>query len=329
MSAAEPRGSALRRLTGVDPREFAGRLWGREVHLSRAAERADGSFADLFSLTAADELISSRGLRTPFLRMVRDGGTVPNRRFTSSGGVGASIADQVDDAKVRELFGEGVTMVFQGLHRTWSPIGDFVRRLAEELGHPVQANCYVTPPQHRGFDDHYDVHDVFVAQVHGHKEWRLHAPALVHPLRDQPWEHCKDEVRRAAAGPPLRVVTLAPGDCLYLPRGFIHSARALGGISAHLTLGVHPWTGHHVATALTDAALRRVAEEEAVRASLPLGVTLEDSDTVESVRAALLAAVAEVPVDQLRAALATMARSSMRMPPVSVFGSSQSEEVQA
>ena len=35
---------------------------------------------------------------------------------------------------------------------------------------------------------------------------------------------------------------LTPGDVLYLPRGFLHSATALGEISAHLTVGIHPVT---------------------------------------------------------------------------------------
>lgn len=321
--------SALRRLTGLDPRDFAERLWGRNIHLARGTDRDMDDFTDLFSLAAADELISSRGLRTPFLRMVRNGVTVPNHSFTSGGGVGASIADQVHDSKVRELFAGGATVVLQGLHRIWRPIGDFVRTLAAELGHPVQANCYVTPPQSRGFDDHYDVHDVFVVQVHGHKEWCVHAPVLIHPLRNQPWDDHKDAVRHAAVEPPLRVVTLAPGDCLYLPRGFIHSARALGGVSAHLTLGIHCWTGHHVATALADAALGHLAVAEEIRASLPPGATVEDTDAVESVRAALQTALAEVPIDQVRATLGAMSRNSMRAAPVSVFDPLPAEEVQA
>ena len=71
--------------------------------------------------------------------------------------------------------------MLQGLHRTWPPLVAFCQQLAAELGHPVQANAYVTPPQSQGFDDHYDVHDVFVLQVEGEKRWRIHAP--VHERR--------------------------------------------------------------------------------------------------------------------------------------------------
>ena len=66
--------------------------------------------------------------------------------------------------------------MLQGLHRTWPAIQAFTRRLVEELGHPAQVNAYITPESSRGFDPHYDVHDVFVLQVDGEKHWRVHAP---------------------------------------------------------------------------------------------------------------------------------------------------------
>ena len=39
----------------------------------------------------------------------------------------------------------------------------------------MQANAYITPPQNQGFSHHYDVHDVFVLQLAGEKEWTIHA----------------------------------------------------------------------------------------------------------------------------------------------------------
>ena len=85
--------------------------------------------------------------------------------------MGAGVADQVSDDKLVRLFADGATMVLQGLHRVWPPIIAFSQQLAAELGHPVQANAYVTPPQNQGFSDHYDVHDVFVLQIAGEKRW--------------------------------------------------------------------------------------------------------------------------------------------------------------
>ena len=152
-------------------------------------------------------------------------------------------------------------MVLQGLHRVWPPIIALCQQLAAELGHPVQANAYVTPPQNQGFSNHYDVHDVFVLQIEGEKRWQIHAPVLEAPLRDQPWNDRRAAVERRAQEPPLIEAVLRPGDCLYLPRGFLHAATALGGVSTHLTIGVHSWTRYALAEQLLSQALRTVAQD--------------------------------------------------------------------
>ena len=311
--------SALERLVAVDRATFAQEHWGRQALLTRAADLAH-PFTDLLDEAAVDELVSERGLRTPFLRVARSGQTLGEKSFTAPGGVGAGIADQLSDSKLVALFGQGATIVLQALHRVWPPIIDFVGALADELGHPVQANAYVTPPQNQGFDDHYDVHDVFVLQVAGTKRWRIHAPVWDAPLRDQPWTDRRAAVQRAAAEPPLIEAVLEPGDCLYLPRGFLHAATALGGVSTHLTLGVHTWTRYALAEQLTTQALAAVAQDAAVRGSLALGTdpTRPESlaDDVEQVRAALLEAVRTADLDGVTAALRRADRDSRRPAPV-------------
>ncbi len=185
-AAGDPRRPALRRCVAVEPAVFADAHWAERPLLSAAAA-LPGDFADLLTLDDVDELISRRGLRTPFLRIAKDGAVVDPARFTRSGGAGAEIADQVADDRVLDLFVDGATLVLQGLHRTWPPLIAFGQELQGELGHPVQVNAYVTPPENRGFAAHYDVHDVFVLQVAGEKRWVIHPPVLERPLRDQPW----------------------------------------------------------------------------------------------------------------------------------------------
>jgi hypothetical protein len=310
---------ALRRLVAEDVADFADRTWGREPLLSRGEELPQG-FGDLLSASAVDELVSERGLRTPFLRVAKDGTTLAERSFTAPGGVGASIGDQVSDDKLVQLFSGGATMVLQGLHRIWPPLVRFTQQLAADLGHPVQANAYVTPPQSRGFDDHYDVHDVFVLQVEGEKRWRIRRPVHPAPLRDQPWTDRRQDVERAAREDPLLDVVLRPGDSLYLPRGYLHAATALGGVSTHLTLGVHTWTRYSLAEELVTAALARVAEDEVLRASLPLGAVIEDAGTWEDdlglVRSAVQAAVRDVAAERVGGRISVRARAAQRAAPV-------------
>ncbi len=98
---------------------------------------------------------------------------------------------------------------------------------------------------------------------------------------------------------------LRPGDALYLPRGYLHSAVAQGEVSIHLTVGVHPLTAYDLARELIAAA----AADRELRRSLPLGLDVTDLDAVtDQVRAAakrLAAAVDGADQDQL----AVVARS--------------------
>ncbi|MEJ2888424.1 cupin domain-containing protein [Actinomycetospora aeridis] len=301
---------ALRRLVAGDLDEFAAGTWGREALLSRAADLAKHSphgpgetdhppaFGDLFDLAAVDELLSRRGLRTPFLRIAKQGTVVDSRQFTGEGGVGAEVSDQVRDDRVAALFAEGHTVVLQGVHRTWAPVADLVTDLAAELGHPAQTNAYVTPASSRGFSAHYDVHDVFVLQVAGTKRWHVHAPVHADPLRSQPWNDRADAVAARAAEEPLIDAVLEPGDALYLPRGYLHSATAQGEVSAHLTIGVHVLTRWAVVDALVDA----LTADPELRGSLPLGIDAADpaalAPHVEAVAARLAETLATPDADR-------------------------------
>jgi hypothetical protein len=195
----------------------------------------------------------------------------------------------VSSDAVLRLFADGSTVVLQGLHRLWPPLIEFADQLAADLGHPTQVNAYITPPSSRGFSPHYDVHDVFVLQVAGDKHWRIHEPVLADPLRSQPWNDRAAEVTAAAEGEPVIDAVLHPGDALYLPRGFLHSATALGEISAHLTIGIHPVTRWAAAESALDLVRTMAVADPELRGSLPLGVDLADPAAVRDDVAAVIA----------------------------------------
>jgi lysine-specific demethylase/histidyl-hydroxylase NO66 len=312
-------GSVLARLIAVDRDEFASQYWGQQPLLSPAADLR-GGFAELLDANAIDELVSQRGLRTPFLRVARNGATLADKAFTAPGGVGAGIADQVSEDRLVKLFADGSTLVLQALHRTWPPVLEFCQRLAAELSHPVQANAYVTPPLNQGFSAHYDVHDVFVLQIDGEKQWRIHSPVLVSPLRDQPWNDRRADVEKRAEEQPLIKEVLKPGDCLYLPRGYLHAATALGGVSTHLTLGIHVWTRFALAQQLVEQALRTAAEDPVIRTSLPLGVDVTDLSEMRpdfDVVAAILAdAIKHSDIARMSESLLQQARQNQRAAPI-------------
>ena len=166
----------LSRCVATDTGMFASRILGPQARCSAAPSALPRDFSDLLSPTAVDELIAERGVRAPFIRLAKTGDVLARDCYIGPAGFGAEMPDQVDSAKVLAEFAAGATIVLQGLHRLWPPLIDFVRGLVDDLGHPVQANAYVTPPDARGFDPHYDVHDVFVLQAAGEKRWTVHEP---------------------------------------------------------------------------------------------------------------------------------------------------------
>jgi hypothetical protein len=323
-SQTSARASALGRCICVPADVFARKYWAAGP-LYSAAGTLPRDFADLFSPAAADELLTDRALRTPFIRMAKEGSVLAADCFTASGGFGAHIADQVDPAMVLREFAAGATIVLQGLHRTWPAVQTFTRDLIAELGHPAQVNAYITPESNRGFDAHYDVHDVFVLQVSGEKHWRIHAPVRTHPRADEPWSQYRAAVQARAREEPVLDVVLRPGDALYLPRGWLHSAVARAGTSIHLTVGVASYTGADVVRELMAA----VAGSEELRAPLPIMGSAAPRDdagadevttAVQDVTAALLAALRSAPAaapDRIASALGRKLRSQTRPEPVS------------
>jgi ribosomal protein L16 Arg81 hydroxylase len=267
--------SVLSRCLATDRQTFATEYWGRKPLLS-PADALPRDFGDLLSPDTVDELIAERGVRAPFIRLAKEGDVLARDCYLGPAGFGAEMPDQVDSAKVLAQFAGGATIVLQGLHRLWPPVIDFVRQAVDELGHPVQANAYITPPTNRGFDPHYDVHDVFVLQAAGQKRWIVHEPVHHDPLPSQPWTQHRTAVAERVAGDPVIDTVLSAGDALYLPRGWIHSAQAVETTSIHLTIGVSPLTGLDVARTVID----ELASADAFRKSLPLGGDPTDRDEI-------------------------------------------------
>ncbi|MEV7628223.1 cupin domain-containing protein [Actinoplanes sp. NPDC089786] len=279
----------LSRIISTDPDKFADAYWGRQPLLSRAGELPGGGFTDLFSPADADELISRRGLRTPFLRVADRGTVLPATRFTGPGGLGAEVGDQVADDKILRLYADGATLVFQGLHRIWPPLIEFIQELGAELNQPLQVNAYLTPPGNQGFATHYDTHDVFVLQVDGTKRWIIHEPVISEPLERQAWGERRDEVTATASGAPALDVVLRPGDALYLPRGWLHAASAQDARSLHLTIGIRAFTRYTI----VEELLRLAASDQRLRATLPYGLDLTDPAAIGPALADTVAALQE------------------------------------
>ena len=201
----------------------------------------------LLSLADADSLVTGSAIRTPSIRIAKDGAVLPESSYTRRATLaGKPLTGLVDPGKALALFADGATIVFQGLPRYWPPLPDLLAALEQELGHPCQANAYLTPPGSQGFAVHEDSHDVFVFQTHGSKQLEIHT---------------EDGVQG---------IEMVPGRSMYLPTGTPHAARAQDTVSLHVTLGINQltWRG------LVERSVRRVLDGVS-QSHLPAGY-LED-----------------------------------------------------
>ena len=261
-TASTSSNPAIERCAG-DPAAFVRDHWAKAPLLRRGAG-PDG-FDDLLSLDDVDRFLSTTSPRTPAFRMVSDGKPLPPSAYTRSGRMGSvPLADLADPGKVFDQFAGGATIVLQSLQRYWPPLTAFSRQLELFLTHPVQVNAYLTPPSSRGLGVHHDTHDVFVLQVHGRKLWQVWDAAVPFPLAHQ------KQLPPGAESPseaPLLAAELAPGDCLYVPRGFRHAARTAETASLHLTVGMLTRNWNDLLREVVELA----TEEAWFRESLPVG----------------------------------------------------------
>ena len=251
-TSSTSRGPTALDLLSGDAQTFREKVWASHVHLHHTdPDRLVG----LLSLDDVDHLLTEVALRAPALRLAKDGAVLPESRFTRSATMaGRALTGLVDGRKVLAELDGGATVVLQGLHRYWPPLTELVRRLELELGHPCQANAYLTPPAAQGFARHSDTHDVFVFQTHGRKQWEI-----VDPDGGE------------------REVVLEPGLSMYLPTGTPHSARGQDVMSLHVTLGINRLTWRDLLSRLS----KQVLASGEYDAPLPAGY-LDDPGALEA-----------------------------------------------
>ncbi len=276
------RALSLKDLLGPNDREiFLAEYWeNRPLSVIRSAP---DYYAGLLSLDEVDALIGLHDLPQGSLRLLRDGDEVPSREVNR-------------DAAFRH-FGTGGTLAVNGLQSHFPRIAELSVNLGSELSCRIQANIYLTPQNGQGFVEHYDDHDVFILQVVGHKEWSVYGePQRPLPLRGQTHQKTA-EIPTPAHGPAVIESTLRQGDLLYIPRGFVHTARSTDATSLHITLGIHSPTWSDV---FAGALKRLVDQDVRFRRSLPVGIagtSPEPRHRAAEIARELRKALGELPLD--------------------------------
>jgi hypothetical protein len=245
-------------LAPVAPEEFFDSRWGVNVlHVRGAA----GRFRHLMPWPRLSEILRRHRLGFPRLRLVRDGKPLPVASYLRnvSGGRQKITIPRIKSSELTKHLREGATLVLDAVDELSAPVEELAVSLELLFREHVQVNMYAGWQTSRGFDLHWDDHDVFILQVAGRKRWSVYGETRRAPL--------VADVEKAArpAGEPVWEATLEDGDLLYIPRGWWHVAEPLAEPTLHLTVGVHNRTGLDLLRWLSE----RMRASEAFRRDLP------------------------------------------------------------
>ena len=236
-----------------------------EQRLLHVRREASPYYAELLSVSDLDHVLGTHAAGFRDVGLVGSDGEVPAREY-------ANDAGRIRPLEVVRHFDAGATVVFNQLQRRLPALARLCAALGRRFSSRVQTNAYLTPPGARGFNPHWDTHDVFVLQVSGSKRWSIHGTPVKLPLRGQRFEP------GTPPGAVSREFELGPGSALYLPRGLMHAARSTAEPSLHITLGLTAFTW---ADFLVESVAAAALEHEALRRNLPPGFAREEFPAAE------------------------------------------------
>lgn len=191
--------------------------------------KTSDKFQHLFSWKQLNYLLNYHQICHPDLRFSQDGQSLPVTKTKN-------WLDRLQ---------QGATLIINGVHRRTPELEALVANIRQETGYRSQINLYCSPSSEKGFNCHYDTHEVLILQIDGEKEWFVFPETIASPISTmRSAEQIPPDV------PPYLQCILKPGDVLYIPRGHWHYAIACGNYaeeeyapSLHLTLGIDCQTG--------------------------------------------------------------------------------------
>jgi hypothetical protein len=269
----------LRLLEPCLPEEFFASSWGRSY---KHVAGWPGKFSHLLPWDRLNRILREHRLDFPRLRLVRDGQSLPSNAYLrhATSGRRRTQIPRLLPVQLTEQLRQGATLVLDAVDELYQPLDQLAETLERSVREHVQINAYAGWRTSRGFDLHWDDHDVFILQVTGRKRWSVYGMTRPYPLaRDI-------EPNRKPTHEPLWDAILEDGDLLYIPRGWWHVAFPLDEPTLHLTVGIHNRTGLDLLKWLAD----RLRSSENFRMDLPRFASLaERAAHVERLRGELLA----------------------------------------
>jgi ribosomal protein L16 Arg81 hydroxylase len=297
-------GGLQRLLNTCDVTTFLRDYIGEQMlHVSGARER----WADLFSWRELNAILNEGAISHPRVRLVKEGVDVDPILYTYE----RSSRQWPETRRCHQLMAEGATLIVTNIDSINSRLEAFVRELECDLSADVRVDVVATCASTPGLKMHWDDSECFNVQLDGEKRWQVVRPERPYPLTaTQRFPQRKDAVKKPAApdGSPTWEGKLAPGDLIYLPRGWWHAVTPQLAPSLHLSFAVDVPT---LADFLQWFAQEATQQESARR---PLPVWQSPDERRDSIREALASLTSMLSTEKAETYLAQLTNSAPARP---------------
>lgn len=239
----------------------------KPVHLTGHPHR----FGQLLSTHSIDEALATADIWAhQDLQLLFSGRRVPTEQYCYTVRTRAGdVIFRPDADRVRFWIAQGASVVLNGVE-TYTIGLRVIQRMFLAAGFAESwANIYISQKGSKALEAHCDTHDVWILQAAGQKIWNIWQAREEWPREGEQTGQRTIIERAAHPGNPdsrkgelLSQVILRPGDVLYLPHGWYHSAMAETEASMHVTFGVRHPSGIDLlqvlfGRALADSLFRR------------------------------------------------------------------------
>lgn len=218
------------------------------------------SYKNLMPWESLNKIITEHRLCSPRMRLFKNGESIPENDYSVSKiSPGNTVFIDILVERLYYYLREGASLIIDAIEELYQPLKDFTIGLENLLNLPIKVNAYLSWKDVRGFEKHWDGHDVLILQIHGKKKWFIYGKTQKYPVYMNP--HCEINV-------PEKHIwdkTLEEGDLLYIPRGMWHHAEAINEPSLHLTFGIK----RNIATDYINWLQEQLFKKEEFRKDIP------------------------------------------------------------
>src|ERR1043165_8595139 len=191
--------------------DFLRETWGKTPLYIKGRQ---GKFAKLLTWNRLNEILGEHRLDFPRLRLAKGGKSLPAStylrharnvrqrttipRLQSSELIkqvreGATLVlarnvrqrrtiPRLQSSELIKQVREGATLVLDAVDELSAPLRDLAEGLEYFFRERIQVNAYAGWHVEKGFDLHFDDHDVFILQATGRKRWRVYPMTKPYPL---------------------------------------------------------------------------------------------------------------------------------------------------